>query len=342
MIGELISSSTLSAFRIFLSLREVWDMLKRAIIQIGTLFLLVTMTLSTGFNPITNNYIIELRGQAEEVLKEESPLYMEILRQKQEFDEDPVDAKVDPVWKAIPGYSGLRVDVQKSYENMKDKYEFEESKLVFEELTPEVTLKELPPNPIYKGNDKKQMASFMVNVAWGNEYLPNILKIFDKYQVKATFFLDGSWVKNNANLAKMIQEQGHEIGNHAYSHPDMNTLSRERIRDEIVRTDQVIEATLNDKSKWFAPPSGSYHDQVVRIARDLNMYTVLWTVDTLDWKKPDPSQMADRVVSKVEPGSLILMHPTNASVNGLERMIRGIQQKGLQLGTVSDVLNERR
>jgi len=99
-------------------------MLKRAIVQIGTLFLLISMTFSTGLNPITNNYIIELRGQAEEVLKEESPLYMEILRQKQKFDEEPVDAKIDPVWKAIPGYNGLRVDVQQSYENMKDNDEY--------------------------------------------------------------------------------------------------------------------------------------------------------------------------------------------------------------------------
>jgi len=317
-------------------------MLKRAIVQIGTLFLLISMTFSTGLNPITNNYIIELRGQAEEVLKEESPLYMEILRQKQKFDEEPVDAKIDPVWKAIPGYNGLRVDVQQSYENMKDNDEFAEGQLVFEELTPEVTLNELPPHPIYKGNDEKKMAGFMVNVAWGNDYVPKLLNLFNKHGIKATFFLDGSWVKNNPNLAKMIQEEGHEIGNHAYSHPDMQTLSRERIRDEIVRTNQVIDATLNVNLQWFAPPSGSFHDQVVKIAREFDMYTVLWTVDTLDWKKPDASQMADRVVSKVEAGSLILMHPTEASVSGLEQMIGGIQQKGLQLGTVSDVLSERR
>ncbi|WP_280768931.1 polysaccharide deacetylase family protein [Salipaludibacillus daqingensis] len=317
-------------------------MLKRVTIQLGTLFLLVMMTLSTGLNPITNSYIIELKGQAEDVMKEENPLYMEILRQKQKYDEAAIDAKVDPVWKAIPGYNGLRVDVQQSFENMKEKDEFQQDQLVLEEITPEVTLQDLPTNPIYRGNKEKRMAGFMINVAWGNEYIPKMLKVLDKHQVKATFFLDGSWVKNNPNLAMMIKEEGHEIGNHAYSHPDMQTLSRERIRDEILRTNEIIDGTLQVEPKWFAPPSGSYHDQVVKIAREFNLYTVLWTVDTVDWKKPNPSQMADQVVSKVEPGSLILMHPTASSVNGLEQMINGIQQKDLKLGTVSDVLSENR
>ncbi|WP_416150902.1 polysaccharide deacetylase family protein [Salipaludibacillus sp. HK11] len=317
-------------------------MLKKAIVQIGTLFIMLLMTLSIGLNPITNSFMVEFRGQAEQVMKEESPLYMEILRQKQKFDEDPIDAKIDPVWKAIPGYNGVQVDVQKSYEKMKEDGEYQERKLILGEVPPEVTLDHLPPNPIYKGNANKPMAGFMVNVAWGNDYLPKILKIFDKHQIKATFFLDGSWVKNNGNLAKMIEDEGHEIGNHAYSHPDMQTLSRERIRDEIVRTNQVIDVTLNTTPELFAPPSGSYHNEVVKIAREFDMYTVLWTVDTLDWKKPDPSQMADRVVSKVEPGSLILMHPTASSADGLEQMINGIKQKDLQIGKVSDVLSERR
>ncbi|PYZ93097.1 hypothetical protein CR194_07820 [Salipaludibacillus keqinensis] len=317
-------------------------MLKRAFVQAGTFFLLMTMTIAAGQNPFTSNYVIETRGQAEQVMKEENPLYMEILKYKQQLDEAPIDAKVDPVWKAVPGYSGRRIDVQKSFEKMKEQDRFQESQLVFQEIPPEITLKDLPPEPIYRGNSEKPMVGFMVNVSWGNEYLPQLLKIFHKHQIQATFFLDGSWVKNNPNLAMMIKEEGHEIGNHAYSHPDLQKLSRERIHDEMTRTNEVIEAALNVTPQWFAPPSGSFHGEVVKIARDLDMYTVLWTVDTVDWKKPDPFQMADRVVSNVEPGSLILMHPTASAVNGLEKMIEGINQKELRAGTLSEVLNEQR
>ncbi|SER59621.1 probable sporulation protein, polysaccharide deacetylase family [Salipaludibacillus aurantiacus] len=300
------------------------------------------MTFSTLQNPVTGNYIKEITGKAEQVLKEEDPLYMEIIRKRQEYDQPAVDAVIDPVWKAIPGLNGKRIDVQKSYDKMKPAGAFQEGLLTFEEIPPEVTLKDLPPAPVYKGNPGKPMAGMMVNVAWGNEYLPDMLKTFKKYDVKATFFLDGSWVKNNPNLAMMIKEEGHEIGNHAYSHPNMQQLSRERIHDEIRRTNEVINAALNVTPQWFAPPSGSYRDEVVKVAREHGMYTVLWTVDTVDWKKPDPASMADRVVTKTEPGSLILMHPTSSTKEGLETMITGIQKKGLKLGNLSDVLSEKR
>ncbi len=101
------------------------------------------------------------------------------------------------------------------------------------------------------------------------------------------FFFDGSWVKNNPNLAMMLLEEGHEIGNHAYSHPDMSKLTIARINEEIMKTNQVIEATMDVTPKWFAPPSGSYNQTVVEQAAKQGMNTVLWTVDTVDWRKPN-------------------------------------------------------
>ncbi|MCR6111070.1 polysaccharide deacetylase family protein [Bacillus sp. A301a_S52] len=317
-------------------------MLKKVAIQLGTFFFLLIVTLSHIQNPVTGGYIEELRGQAEQVMKEESPLYMEILRVKQEYEDSPINARIDPVWKAVPGYNGREVDVQKSYENMKKRGDFQEEALVFKEISPEITLKDLPPSPIYRGNPDKPMVGFMVNVAWGNDHLPDILKTFKENNVKATFFLDGSWVKNNSNLAMMIKEEGHEIGNHAYSHPDMKRLARESIRDEIIRTNEVIDAALNEKPVWFAPPSGSFREDVVTVASELNMYTILWTVDTVDWKNPSSAQMTQRVVNHAEPGSLILMHPTASSANGLEAMITGLKNKNLHIGKVSEVLSEKR
>ena len=72
------------------------------------------------------------------------------------------------------------------------------------------------------------------------------------------------------------------------------------------------------------------------------MYTILWTVDTVDWKKPSTSEMVHRVLSEVENGSMILMHPTKPVAEGLENMIDAIEKKGLQLGTVSELMSENR
>ena len=88
------------------------------------------------------------------------------------------------------------------------------------------------------------MVAFLINVAWGNEYIPEILKVLNEHQTKATFFFDGSWVKKNPDLAKMIKEAGHEIGNHAYSHPDLKQRSVAQTKEELQKTNDVIKETL--------------------------------------------------------------------------------------------------
>jgi probable sporulation protein (polysaccharide deacetylase family) len=273
---------------------------------------------------------------------QDTDLYTKILDQVERYSKAPVNAKVDPVWKAIPGYNGLKVDVKASYEQMKKKNKYNENNLVFKQIVPEVTLKDLPPNPIYKGNPEKPMVTFLINVAWGNEYLPTLIEVLKENNVHTTFFLDGSWVKKNPDLAKMIQEEGHEIGNHAYTHPDLKSMTAVRIQEELKKTNDVIKATLNVTPKLFAPPSGSYKDDVVTIATKMDMYTILWSLDTVDWRKPEPNEMANLIISKVHPGAMILMHPTESTAKGIDSMIKGIQNKGYEIGTVSQLLSEKR
>ena len=186
----------------------------------------------------------------------------------------------------------------------------------------------------------KAYGGFLINVAWGTVY-PDILKVWIATRY-ATFFFDGSWVRTTRNLPKEIKGAGHEIGNHAYSHPDLSRYSVNQTVDELVKTNKVIIETLNVKPKWFAPPSGSFNDDTVRVAHELGMGTILWTVDTIDWKNPDTWEMVNRVVGKVENGSMILMHPTGPTAEGLDTMIKEIMDKGLQLGTVSNLMSEER
>lgn len=90
------------------------------------------------------------------------------------------------------------------------------------------------------------------------------------------------------------------------------------------------------------PPSGSYRNQTVNIANGQGLLTVMWTVDTIDWQKPSPETIINRVVNKVENGSMVLMHPTESTANALDRMIVGIKDKDLQIGTVTSLLSEER
>jgi peptidoglycan-N-acetylglucosamine deacetylase len=269
-------------------------------------------------------------------------LYKKIQSFSDQHKIDPIDAKVDRVWKAIPGYNGLAVSIEASYKKMKKGGNFDENKVVYKEVPPNVHLEDLPSEPIYRGNPQKAMVALLINVAWGNEYIPEILKILNGHQTKATFFFDGSWVKKNPDLARLIKEGGHEIGNHAYSHPDLKQRSKDETIVEISKTNDVIKETLGIKPKWFAPPSGSFNQVTIQVADQLDMKTILWTVDTVDWRKPATSEMVQRVLTKVENGSMVLMHPTRPVAEGIGTMITKIKAKGYQLGTVSDLMSEKR
>ncbi|MEK5255347.1 polysaccharide deacetylase family protein [Paenibacillus sp. FSL F4-0125] len=253
----------------------------------------------------------------------------------------PVDAVVDRVWKAIPGYNGLEVDVESTYRNalLAPK---EPIKFVYRQIEPKVSLNELGAEPIYRGNPAKPMVSLMINVAWGNQYIVPMLDILDEENVKVTFFLDGSWLSKNPELAAEMLKRGHEMENHAYTHPNMSTLSRARATVEIEKTQKLLKESLGVTNKWFAPPSGDFDQETVEIASSLGLKTVLWTVDTVDWRNPAPESIVVKITSKAEPGTLVLMHPTASSSKALKAMIRGIKAKGLQLGTVSQTLSAER
>lgn len=140
----------------------------------------------------------------------------------------------------------------------------------------------------------------------------------------------------------MIAEAGHELGNHSYTHPDMSKISSSKIHEEIVKTNDVIEATTGKQITLLAPPSGYFNNEVVKIAAQQKLKTVIWSVDTIDWQKPSPDTLLKRVTGKVHNGALILMHPTEVTTNSLERLITEIKNKGYKIDTVSDMLSEER
>src|SRR5690606_36644536 len=183
-----------------------------------------------SYNPFSASE--EVISSITETVKKEEKLKKEIKEKSKEYYQAPDNAYIDKVWKKTPGRNGLEVDVEKSYEKMKENGEFDESLLVFREITPKVHLEDLPHSPMYRGHPEKETVAFLINVSWGTEYIPDILQILYDRKVKASFFIEGKWAKENANLVKMIKEQGHTIGNHAYNHPDMARISKDAIYNQ--------------------------------------------------------------------------------------------------------------
>ncbi|NEW06980.1 polysaccharide deacetylase family protein [Paenibacillus sp. SYP-B3998] len=254
----------------------------------------------------------------------------------------PINARIDEIWKAIPGYNGIEIDVEKTYELNKGVIHLSAIQYLYKEIKPQISLGNLGAQPIHRGNPSKPLVSFMINVAWGNEYLPHIREVLKKHHAKTTFFLDGSWLKKNIDLAKDIAAEGHELSNHAYSHKNMSQLDRAQAIREITRTEQLLVSNLNVRNTLFAPPSGDFDMETVKIAKELNLKTILWTLDTVDWRNPTPQSIVQKIENNIKPGYLILMHPTKSSSQALDEMITVIERKGLRLGTVSEVISESR
>ncbi|HEX6593945.1 MAG TPA: polysaccharide deacetylase family protein [Bacillota bacterium] len=301
--------------------------------------ILVSLTVHFQYNPFTP---LTTDVATIDVSKVKDDLYQEIKQKSVTYNEAAQDAYIDRVWKKTPGRNGLEVDVDESYEQMKKKGIFDESLLVYDEIPPKITLRKLPPAPIYRGHPDKEMVALLINVSWGEEHLPKILEVLNDHHVQATFFIEGKWAKRHSQFVKMIDEQGHVIGNHAYNHPDMARISNQAITDQLSQTNDIIKGIIGKTPQWFAPPSGSFSDDVVQIATHLKMETILWTVDTIDWKNPSVSVMINRVMGKIHPGATILMHPTPSVAKGLDQLIVDIKAEGYKIGTIEQLLSEGR
>ena len=191
----------------------------------------------------------------------------------------------------------------------------------------------------YMGNVENNTIAFACNVDWGNELIEPMLDIFEKNNIKITFFVTGRWASNNKELLKNIYNQGHEIGNHGYVHRDYSKLGYDDNKLEILKTDKVIKETLDIKANLFAPPSGAYNDYTVKAARDLNYKVIMWSIDTIDWREDSTSEkIFNRVVSKSHSSAIVLMHPKAETVKSLPNIISTLMEDGYEIGRVSDII----
>ncbi|MDR0384241.1 MAG: polysaccharide deacetylase family protein [Christensenellaceae bacterium] len=191
--------------------------------------------------------------------------------------------------------------------------------------------------PLYNGNPNKNYVSIMINVYDDfDEVLPNIISTLKNAKASATFFVGGVWVmKNHALLQQMSRE--FEIGNHGYTHADLNIADENKIRSEILNTHALVKSITGVEMTLFAPPSMAYNKTTVKVAESLNYKTILRTQgkDTIDWRDQDEQLIFQRATKDIKNGDLILMHPTKATAAVLARILSYYLEKGFQIVSVS-------
>ncbi len=190
----------------------------------------------------------------------------------------------------------------------------------------------------YNGDKSSKNVSLMINVYWGTEYLDTMLEILKENDVKTTFFIGGTWAVLNEDMLQKIYQDGHEIANHGYHHKDHDKLDEKGNLDEISTTHTIVKELLNVEMELFAPPSGAYDKTTVSVASSLGYKTIMWTRDTVDWRDKDAELIYSRAIKNASGGDLILMHPTEKTVEALPRIIDWFKQNGFNLTTVSQTI----
>ena len=191
---------------------------------------------------------------------------------------------------------------------------------------------------IYAGDTNSRNISLMINVYWGNEWLVKMLDILDKNEVKATFFVGGTWVKDNVELLKKIYLKGHEIASHGHNHKEHAKLDYTANLTEIQTCHEIVKDVLGIDMELFAPPGGSYNQNTIKAAGFLNYKTIMWTRDTIDWRDHNTSLIYNRAVTNMCGGDLILMHPTENTTEALSNIIAYAKKHKFDLVTVSENL----
>ena len=239
----------------------------------------------------------------------------------------------------MPAEAGKVVDVAGTVHGVYATPPGSEAKLLVNTVPPAIT--EALFQPVYQGNKNSGRVALAINVAWGEEHLGEMLKVLAEEKVKATFFFVGTWVKLFPEQVRAIAAAGHEVANHGLFHGHPAQMSREDVKKLIADNALLLwSVTGKQPANLFAPPYGEISPEVLAAAGELGNYTILWSVDTVDWKNPEPTGMLQRVLSKVEPGGIILMHPTVASKTALRQLIRSLRQRNLEPCTVSMVMQK--
>lgn len=169
---------------------------------------------------------------------------------------------------------------------------------------------------------------------------PRLLDMLRQRNIKATFYVIGRSVNQYPHIARRIVAEGHEIGNHTWSHPNLTKLSDSAVRKELNTTRDAIVAACGVQPRTMRPPYGALRSsQRAWIYKEYGYPTVLWNVDPEDWRRPGPSVVASRILSGTRNGSIVLAHDLHKpTIDAMPAALDGLLRRGFKFVTVSQLL----
>lgn len=261
------------------------------------------------------------------------------------LESDPRSAaeslRLDGVSYVVPEVNGQSLDLENTLFRLKVAAEGTRVEPATRIKHPERRLEDFPEGVIQRGNPAKPVVSLLINVDWGTPEVAQMAPILKRRGVRATFFVSGRWAEQNADLLRSLTSDGHEVATHGHNlSSGPAALARSgRLRADIERSVAVIEKITGHSVRYYAPHMSEVNPEIVKTARELNLRTVLYSLDTIDWRPSTTGELILTRIGRAKAGDLILLHPKPNTVKVLEEAILDLQARRLNPVTLSELLS---
>ena len=191
---------------------------------------------------------------------------------------------------------------------------------------------------LYVGDANQKKIYITFDAGFENGNTERILDALKKHGVKATFFLVGNYFETQPKLVKRMAEEGHTIGNHTYSHPDMSKIGDiQSFQTELQKNEALYRDVLgSEMPKLYRPPQGKFCEENLKMAQQLGYSTVFWSLAYVDWytdDQPTPEQAFSKLLSRIHPGAVVLLHSTSSTnAEILDELLTKWEETGYSFG----------
>ncbi len=195
-------------------------------------------------------------------------------------------------------------------------------------------------NNICESNTKKDKEIALTFDDGPHEKTIEILDVLLKYNAKATFFCIGKQIEKHPEILKRIIAEGHNVGNHSYSHSNWNGFfSTKKIASEIEQTEKLIAQFTHKKTRLYRPPFGVTNPNIAKAVLKTNQKVIGWNIRSLDTVIKNEDLILERIKKRIQPGSIVLLHDTSAkTVSVLEQLLLFLQTEGYKTITIEELL----
>ena len=198
-------------------------------------------------------------------------------------------------------------------------------------------------NAYYVGDTSKKKIYLTVGAGYENGYTEHILDVLKKHNAKATFFLVGNFMETSPEIVKRMVAEGHTVGNHTYTHPDMSQiLDKTAFENELTKLEKLYkETTGKEMKKLYRPPQGKYSESNLKMAQELGYTTVFWSLAYVDWyndDQPTEDEAMDKLIPRIHNGAVVLLHSTSKTNSEiLDKLLSKWENMGYSFGDISDI-----